>query len=157
MTTFIPKLTTVAACEVAGIDRDRFNEHVAAGNFHCAPKTTAGKARAFDPDDMLALVMFRRFTNDGIDAKTAGNMACAIGVVARQYPTERTIAFVFDYFSGGGRAYLPAQVPAHDKWDTELLSGTDIREVRYYRIGKERDMIAHYTAEYAATYGPRDE
>lgn len=156
MPSFTPKLTTIAACEVARIDRDRFNEHVAAGNFPCAPETTAGKARAFDPGDTLALSLFKRFMDDGIAGARAGHMACSIARLAKQYPDARIIAYVLDYFNGPGIAYLPEDVPTPDKWDTAFLSGTDIREVRYYRIGKERDMIAHYTAEQAAIYGPRD-
>lgn len=150
-----PRLTTKAACRVAGLDRDRFNEHVAAGNFGCAPSTIPGRARLFDPDDMVALFLFRDFLDDGVDAKTAGAMACEIGLCAKLNPDEPTISLVYTYFSGF-KAYPTTSVPTPDQWDTILLSGTDIRKVLTYRISKLRQLIAHYTEMERSTIGEDD-
>lgn len=151
-----PKLTTVAACRVAGLDRDRFNEHVASGAYTCAPATTPGRARLFDPDDMVALFLFRSLMDDGFNAKRAGEIACTVALAARIHPEERSISYVESYFPGG-HAFPSAQVPNAENWDTTLFSGTDIRKVTTFRIGKLREMIAHYTEEERAIIGPDDE
>jgi len=152
-----PKLTTIAACRVARIDRDRFNEHVAAKNFQCAPNTVPGRARLFDPDDMIALWLFREFMEDGLDAKRAGAIACDIAQAARSNPEARTISYVEDYFYGrGGHAYPSDAVPAPSEWDNVLFGGSDIRKVTTYRIGKLREMIAHYTEEERSIIGADD-
>lgn len=155
--TIVPKLTTAAACRVARIDRDRFNEHVAAGRFGCAPDTVPGRARLFDPNDMIALWLFREFMDDGLDAKVAGSMACEIAACAKVNPDAKTISLIQDYFYGrSGRAMPADQVPAHDTWDTVTISGSDIRKVTTYNVDKLRRMIAHYTEEERSIIGESD-
>lgn len=152
----IPKLTTKAACRVARIDRDRFNEHVAAGRFKCAPNTVPGRARLFDPDDMIALWLFRELMDDGFDAGIAGVIACAVAEAARQNPEARAVSYAQDYFGFGGDAFPANAVPDHSKWDEVLLSGRDIRKVTTFRISKLREMIAHYTEEERSIIGEDD-
>jgi hypothetical protein len=152
-----PKLTTVAACRVAGLDRDRFNEHVASGAFGCAPKTVPGRARLFEPEDMVALRLFRELLDDGLNAKKAGDIACSVALVAKLHPDEPSISYVENYFSGGGAAFPASQVPEASKWDEVLFSGTDIRKVTTFRISKLRELIAHYTEEERAIIGPNDD
>lgn len=149
----VPKLTTAVACRVAGINRDRFNEYVAAGHYHCAPPTVPGRARLFDPNAMLTLHLFKRLMDDGYTVERAGMMACAIGDVALQHPEERAISWVESYFKNHGMAFLTKDVPPPEKWDDVLFSGTDIRSATTFRIGKERDLVAHYTAEEASIIG----
>ena len=150
-----PKLTTKAACRVAGLDRDRFNEHVASGAFPCAPDTVRGRARLFDPDDMIALFLFREFLDEGTDAKRAGLLACEIAQCAKFNPDARTISVVYTYFSSF-HAYPSENVPGPSEWDTVLFSGSDIRKVLTYRVGKLRQMIAHYTEEERSIIGEDD-
>lgn len=150
------RLTTKAACRVVGLDRDRFNEHVAAGNYTCAPKTVPGRARLFDPDDMIALWLFKEFLDEGTDAETAGELACEIAHCARFNPDEPAIALVYSYFSKP-HAFPSSAVPDPSTWDEVLFSGTDIRKVLTYRIGKLRKMIAHYTEEQRNIIGEDDE
>lgn len=147
------KLTTAKACEVAGLHRDRFNEYVAAGLYNCAPKTVPGRARLFDPDDMLTLFLFKRFIDDGYTIEKAGNIACVLGEVAKQHPEERFLSYVEDYFIGHGTAFRAQDVPAYEQWDDVLFSGTDIRKVTTFRIGKERELVAHYTAQQESIIG----
>ena len=155
--TVTPKLTTAAACRVARLDRDRLNEHVAAGRFPCAPDTIPGRNRVFDPDDMIGLWLFRELMEDGFDATKAGLIACAVAHTARQNPNARTISYVQTYFGSGGTALPSDKVPAASQWDTALLSGTDIRKVTTFRIGKLREIIAHYTEEERSVIGNPDE
>ena len=152
-----PKLTTAAACRVARIDRDRLNEHVAAGRFGCAPATIAGRARLFDPDDMIALWLFRELMDEDVSASTAGVIACAGAGAARQNPDARAITYVQTYFDrSGGHAFPADQVPASNEWDTTLFSVTDIRKATTFRIGKLRELIAQGTDEERNTIGERD-
>lgn len=148
------------ACRVAQIDRDRFNEHVAAGRFGCAPNTIPGRARFFDPDDMIALWLFRELMDDGFDATKAGYIACEVARVARQYPDAPAISYVESYFFGlngsRGSAWTSDLVPDPAEWDQKLFSGTDIRKVTTFRIGKLRKMIAHYTQEEMNMVGEDD-
>lgn len=150
------RLTTAVACRVAGIHRDRFNEYVAAGQYPCAPRTVPGRARLFTPDDMLTLHLFKRLIDDGYTVERAGNIACAIGEVAKQNPDARAISYVESYFRGGS-AHPTSQVPPPETWDDVLFSGSDIRAVTTFRIGKERDLVAHYTEEERSIIGPDDE
>lgn len=152
-----PKLTTAAACRVARIDRDRFNEHVAAGRFGCAPSTVPGRARLFDPDDMIALWLFRELMEDGSEASTAGAIACEVASAARLNPGAKAITYVQTYFDkSGGHAYPADEVPPSTEWDETLFSGTDIRKATTFRISKLRQLIAAYTEEERAIIGEND-
>lgn len=152
--TITPKLTTAVACRVARINRDRFNEHVAAGAFSCAPATVPGRARLFDPNDMIALWLFRELMDDGFNAVRAGAIACAVVEAAKQSPDARAISYVQDYFPVRGYAFPADDVPLHAEWDKVVYpAGSDIRKVTTFRIGKLREMIAHYSAEEAAIIG----
>lgn len=151
------KLTTALACRVARLDRDRFNEAVAAGHFNCAPETIAGRARNFDPDDMIALYLYRELTEDGCSREYAGRVSCDVAAVARVNPDATAISYVEDYFGPrSGRAFPAEMVPDHSTWDSKKFSGTDIRKVTTFRIGKMRKLIAHYTAEEVSIIGPDD-
>ena len=150
-----PKLTTLAACRVAGLHRDRFNEHVAAGHFPCAPDTIPGRARLFSPDDMIALHLFRELLDDGFNAQRAGRIACEVALAAQLNPEETAISYVENYFSGGS-AHPASSVPAAEDWDKVIFSGVDIRKVTTFRIGKLRKLIAHYTDEERSIIGEDD-
>ncbi|MBC7158635.1 MAG: hypothetical protein H5U21_01110 [Porphyrobacter sp.] len=142
--TIAPKLTTQRACRIARLNRDRFNEFVASGAYPCAPETVPGRARLFDPDDILALCLFRDLSDDGFDARTAGRLACEIAACAKANPEEPAIALVYTYFSTP-RAYPASTVPPPSEWDGALFAPekTDIRKVLTYRVSKLRQMIAH--------------
>lgn len=153
-----PRLTTKAACRVAGIDRDRFNEAVARGDYPCAPPTVPGRARFFDSDALIALRLFREFTEEGMEAKRAGALACAIAECARSNPEARAISVVYNYFGPHTFSVHPSdEVPTADKWDSVHFSGTDIRKVLTYRIGKLREMLDHYVKEESSIIGDDDD
>lgn len=139
------KLTTAAACRVARIDRDRFNEHVAAGRFRCAPATIPGRARLFDPHDMVALWLFRELMEDGIDATRAGRIACAVAAAARQHPDAPAISYVEACSDRHVGTAVPAdRVPVSGKWPETIFggSGADIRKVTTFNIAKVRALLA---------------
>lgn len=151
------KLSTAAACRVARIDRVHFNEAIASGAFGCAPATTPGRTRYFDPDDIIALYLFRELIEDGLKRDTAGRIACAVAQAARVNPEARAITYVQTYFGPDhGDAYPADNVPNSENWDNTLFSGTDIRKATTFRIGKMRELIAHYTEEERSHIGEPD-
>ncbi|MFG1345244.1 hypothetical protein V5F59_10150 [Xanthobacter autotrophicus DSM 431] len=151
----LPKLTTKAAARVASIDRDRLNEHIAAGRFNCAPETVPGRARLFDPDDMIALWLFRELMDDGMDASRAGRIACSVANAARHAPEAPAISYVESY-TGVASAISADSVPSPSEWDTFVFNGVDIRKVTTFRISKVRELIAHYTEEERSIIGEND-
>lgn len=151
----VPKLTTKAACRVARLHPDRLNEYIAADVYKCAPATVPGRARLFDPDDMLGLWLFRDLMDDGYSPSAAAEIACAVALAAKVQPEERAISYVQTYFTGG-TAVASSAVPESSEWDNVLFSGTDIRKVLTFRIGKTREMIAHYTEEERNIIGEAD-
>ena len=153
--TGIPKLTTKAACRVARIDRDRFNEHSAAERFPCAPATIPGRSRLFDPDDMIALWLFRELMDDNLDASTAGKIACMVAAAARENPEAVAISYV-QTRSGSASAVASDRVPPPEEWQTARIRGSAIRKVTEFNIADTRELIAHYTEEERSIIGEDD-
>lgn len=151
-----PKLSAAAACRVARLDRVHLNEAISSGAFPCAPTTARGRTRYFDPDDMLALWLYREMIEDGLKREAAGRIACSVSLAARYNPEARAISYVENYFSGAGDAYRADSVPSHPDWDDTNFNGTDIRKVTTFRVGKTREMIAHYTEEERSHIGEPD-
>jgi hypothetical protein len=106
---------------------------------------------------MIALWLFRELIDDGFEARRAGVVACEVAQAARLNPDARAISYVQDYFGARGHAFPAEQVPEQSKWDEVFFSGTDIRKVTTFRIGKMREMIAHYTEEERNVIGEHDE
>jgi hypothetical protein len=52
------KFPTSAACEIAGISRQRFNEDVASGAYACAPVARSRVGRYFDEVDVCGLFVY---------------------------------------------------------------------------------------------------
>lgn len=77
---------TAVACRVVGLDRDRFNEAVAAGNYPCAPSTNFGQPRILQEHDLIGLEAYKRFSDMGFNLKAAGYIACELVSHIRQHP-----------------------------------------------------------------------
>lgn len=148
-----PKLTTIAACRVVGFHRDRFNEHVAAGNFPCAPATVPGRARAFDSYDMEALWLFKDLIDDQMDAERAGYIACTVAKAARENPDALAISFV-EYYGRPSAAYAHDAVRPVADWDKSI--GAEIRKVTTFRLKIIRAAIAEGIDSERALIGPDD-
>lgn len=76
--TFNPRVKTALACDMARLDRDRFNEAVAAGHYGCAPSTTPGSSRIFLIEDCVALYIYARMIDEGVPPSRAGGFVCEI-------------------------------------------------------------------------------
>ena len=141
----LPQLTTRAACRVAKLHPDRLNEYIAAGTYSCAPQTVAGRARVFEPDDMIGLWLFRELMQEGGHSPVkAARIACVVMEACRCWPDEPAMSCVENYFDDV-TAMPPSKVPDPETWETVLSGDADIRKVTTFNIAKIRRMIAHYT------------
>lgn len=146
-----PRLTTKAACRVVGIDRDRFNEHVARGDFGCAPETIPGRARLFDADALLTLKIFKDLLDDGLPSKLAGRIACSVGQAAKDFPNEDEIIY-YDLMVGTSRAGPASQSLAI----TDLLSGSTIKKRIGFNIRQLRQFVESGILEEQSIIGEDD-
>ncbi len=80
------RASTKLACQIANVQAGRFNEAVHLGFYPCAPETTAGRARSFDVDDVVALMIYQHGMRAGLSAKAAGHKACAVRQFMRDHP-----------------------------------------------------------------------
>lgn len=99
------KAATGLACELAQTHPDRFNEAVAAGHYPCAPRTTPGRRRQFDVDDIIALRFYQRFLDEGLGAAKAGHKACEVRQFLTEHPGADQVYIVIP--SVGSAYYLP--------------------------------------------------
>ncbi|MCB2077666.1 MAG: hypothetical protein KDE55_08210 [Novosphingobium sp.] len=149
------KLTTVAACRVAGLDRQRFNEYVAAGEFPCAPDTIPGRARLFDHFSLLSLMLFKSLMDDGLSPRRAGHIACSVSSMARNNPAEDTIAYI-ETAIGICRACIPSEVPPQESWNSVAWSGSTITKVTAFNVEFFRTLIDERVEEERTIVGPED-
>lgn len=140
----VPRLTTKAACRVARLHPDRLNEYIAAGIYACAPATVPGRARMFDPDDLVGLWLFRELMGDGHSPAKAARVACVVAEAGRKAPTAPAISCVENYFDDVS-AMPSSEVEDPETWEFSLHGDADIRKVTTFNVGKIRRMIAHYT------------
>lgn len=69
------KVRAPLACRIAGIDRERFNEAVAKGDYPDAPPAGSGNPRIFQMHDLIALYVYGRLLEDGAPVRNAGEFA----------------------------------------------------------------------------------
>lgn len=79
------------ACKVARIDKQRFNEAVAAGRYPCAPAVKKGGTRYFNQDDMVALFVYARLIEQDIPASVAGEIACDLRSKLNEFPNVEEV------------------------------------------------------------------
>lgn len=92
-----PTMSSTYACEVAFVNKQRFNEAVARGDYPCAPRVE-GRTRPFTARDVAGLWLYGHLTDEGIPPARAGELACKLVEVLRQYPDLEKVALVRDAF-----------------------------------------------------------
>lgn len=88
------RATTKLACQIANINPDRFNESIHSNFYPCAPRTTPGKAREFDTDDIVALRLYQRSIEAGMSAAAAGTKACKVREFMQANPEASRVYIV---------------------------------------------------------------
>ena len=79
------------ACQVAGIEKQRFNEAVAAGRYKCAPDVRKGGTRTFDHNDIVTLFVYARLIEQEIPARVAGEIACSLRSKLGEFPDAKEL------------------------------------------------------------------
>lgn len=92
-----PTMSSTYACEVAFVNKQRFNEAVARGDYPCAPPVY-GRARVFAARDVFGLWLYGHLTDEGIPPFKAGELACELVEVMRHYPDLQEVLLVRDAF-----------------------------------------------------------
>jgi hypothetical protein len=139
---------TKTACRVAGVDPDRFNELVAAGHYPCAPRTTAGVARVFTVNDIVALRVYAYMVDEGTIPSKAGPLACGLAVLLKVQPhTHRAVCVKPSLRSV---EWLASEEFA---FESTHMGGLEIISVREWRLEPIRARIVHELEEEAAVVG----
>ena len=109
------KFRTQAACRIAEIDPQRFNEDVSDGNYPCAPETTAGKARLFDEADIAGLYVYAHLTKghgaNRYGRKLAANYACGVIKALRELSRIEKERVDIPFVAGGGHTVAESTDP----------------------------------------------
>jgi hypothetical protein len=154
------RVTVIVACRIAGINRDRFNEAVHAGHYPCAPTTAKGSRRLFDEEDLIALCTYAFLIEEGLPARTAGDLACRILNQARSYPEETLFNFVRT--DDGGEESIPGR-----NAEIKIVSGkssgrpdgskSPVVSYRVFDIGNIRKIVKQKIREESSVLGSDDE
>lgn len=158
------KAATRLACKIASTHPDRFNEAVHAGFYPCAPATTAGKARSFEVNDIIALRLYQRFMDGGMSAKTAGAKACSIRDFLRQYPDADQAFIVKTAFDDGDQDreeyregyLLPDFDPKEQHIKINSTQSLDVVSVEIHNFHYLRGRIVHEIEQAALVVGGED-
>jgi hypothetical protein len=138
------RATTALAADIARIDRQRFNEAVAAEFYPCAPPTVAGRARSFGVNDLIALYIYGRLNDEGVIPRHAGQVACRLLNFMNEVGADLDHAL---YVVCEGR---PAAWVRRERFDLAAthMSGGEITSVRDWYLRPIRDrIIARLEAE----------
>lgn len=140
------------ACDIAGIDPDRFNEAVAAGHYECAPHTTSGVTRKFDLHDLLALKVYGRLLEGGFSPRQAGEKSCALRDFFRSNPDADQV-YVLNLALGRPIVLSDFDVKELHSPGPAGSGGIEILSVEVWNFHYERGRIVHALNEAANTVG----
>lgn len=130
------RANTALAAEIAGIDRQRFNEAVAADFYPCAPKTVAGRARSFGVNDIVALKVYGYLLAEGVIPRHAGNIACGLLDLLAVYPDASAAVYIVTQM--GRPCWL---LPSALSEGATHCSGSPLVSVRHWYLGPIRKNI----------------
>ncbi|MEM9578260.1 MAG: hypothetical protein AAF999_14750 [Pseudomonadota bacterium] len=147
------KFRTKAACRVARIDPQRFNEDVASGEYHCAPPTRAGVSRLFDQFDIAGLMIYghlmRAFEPNRYSKKIAAMYACGVINALRQKTTTdgTRVDFPVNGFNDDGVRCNRDEPPYFGYGTDRALAATmsfdleNIMKVVHIRMAEEANIV----------------
>lgn len=142
--TYPLRVRSAMAMRVVNLDRQKFNEAVANGQYPCAPSTVKGSARAFDSNDLLSLFFFARLTEFGLSASKAGKMACEMAMCARDDTAEPATRIIYvhgSYASGffiANKVKRPADGVIADNYDPEHETPNEAHPTGWHYPGNGR-------------------
>jgi hypothetical protein len=93
------KVRAPLACRIARIDRDRFNEAVARGDYPCVAKPGHGRTREFTIHEVIGLFIYGRLIDSGVSSRKAGHLACdtaRLALTIDGFENEVGISFAYN-------------------------------------------------------------
>lgn len=142
-----PTMSSTYACEVAFVNKQRFNEAVARGDYPCAPQVE-GRARVFTARDVFGLWLYGHLADEGIPPAKAGELACQLVGVMRQYPDLEEVLLVRDAFR---RRWVVAPADI-ESFVTFTLGGTKPIGIETIDLRQVHANIAHQFDKLSARY-----
>jgi hypothetical protein len=113
------------ACRLASVDKNRFNEAVARGDYPCAPQTEPGMTREFTIADTIALFCWGQMTNITISPKQAGHFACEILNLAKRVELGHAPAHAWAaIINAGGMIEYACSDPSEPEIEKRKAAGT---------------------------------
>lgn len=150
-------LPTAVACRVARIERQKFNEQVAAGNCGFAPETRPGVSRYFDEDATIALYIFARLTDPfrAEGGKQAGFVATQVWEELRRLPDDSDERQIAVCYSVNGSVFIKkgSDLPAPDQtmnpapFEIRIFDLDNIRGELANSVAYERRIVGGHEAE----------
>ncbi len=131
------KLGSASACRIAGIDKQRFNEIVAAGTYPCAPEVKKGASRRFGEDDLVALFIFVRLVDDDMPIRAAGSLACDIRQKLRIKKEPEPAVTRIVTMRGTKGTYAESEISA----TPDLFTDEPVFYLRKFAIGNIRNVV----------------
>ena len=129
-------LTTVAACRVARMDRQRLNEIISAGDYPIAPDTIPGRSRMFSEIDIIGLFILAREIERGTRLSHAGRIVWEVVHALRENPQAGEVHVAVSTLSGGfKRVEKAGTAGAFD------ANGIEVYEVRSYNVAYVRKLV----------------
>lgn len=150
--TIEPTMSSTYACEVSFINKQRFNEAVARGDYSCAPKVE-GRARFFTARDIMGIWMYGHLIDDGIPPNRAGELACEFVNVLRSRPGIEEVLIVRDAFR---RRHVVAPDDL-ESFKRVALDGTNIISLEKWDLRQQKDNVAHQFKKIATSYVHHDD
>jgi hypothetical protein len=142
------KARTALAAEIAGVDRQRFNEAVAEDFYPCAPRTVRGAARVFTVNDILTLWVYGRQLDEGVPPRKAGRVACGLSELLAEYPEADRVVYITNSY-GASVWHLSHDLPIENR----RMGGGDIVSVKEWFLGPVRMRVIRELEEEANTLG----
>lgn len=142
-----PTMSSTYACEVAFVNKQRFNEAVARGDYPCAPRVD-GRTRIFTARDVFGLWLYGHLTDEGLPPAKAGDLACQLVEVMRHHPNLEEVALVRDAFRRR-HVCAPADIESLIKF---TLDGSRPIGIETLDLRPVHQNIAYQFAKLAARY-----
>lgn len=142
-----PTMSSTYACEVAFVNKQRFNEAVARGDYPCAPKVE-GRARVFTARDVMGIWLYGHLIDDGIPPAKAGDLACQFVNVLKFDPDIEEVLIVRDALRRR-HVVAPQNLESFKKVS---LAGLSIISIETWDLREQHKNIAHQFAKLAARH-----
>lgn len=146
------RFRTQTACRIARIDRDRFNEAVAAGNYPCAPSVDRGATRVFNESELIALFYYGRLLENDWPPKLAGKLACQLSDFLQEAPQAEEAVIII------GSGFPQVMNGDELNFKPRELHGTGLVWQRLaIDVGNIRKKVCEQIEEEISVIGPDDE